>query len=310
MSKANETQADLPQAVARRFEALWQLLDPAASGDQSELRRTMLDQVRNALDRVSGRMDADGEMAEFVANTFARESIISQNAMSEVLLVRHRDLGTLHALKQPRASHANDPIATAMIMREARLMLSLNHPCIVRAETVLRLPGGRPALLMKQCGPSLATEVSDGSLTPDDIVNILICLFRALSYLHQLGLVHGDVSPANMLRGEDGEAHWKLGDFGLCRPISTSLADWDIAFAATIEFASPEAIAGKRADATSDLYSVGRLLAFMLDNCPDCTGRLRQQLSEFASHLTQPDPDKRPQNAEECLSHIANLQSA
>ncbi|MDO1583097.1 serine/threonine-protein kinase [Rhizobium oryzicola] len=307
MSEANETHTDRQRELALRFAALWQLLDPATDGGQAELRRTMLDQVRNALDRASGQIDNSAPVSKFIANTFACESVLAQSELSEVLLLRHRDLGTRHALKQLRRDRANDPVATAMLLHEARTLLSLNHPCIVRGHTLLRLPDGRPALLMEYCGPSVAARMAEAPLLAEDIVKILSCVLQGLSYLHQKGLAHGDISPANILKGEDGASPWKLADFCLCRLRGHALTDYDLRFAATMDFAAPELVEVQAADARSDLYSTGHVLSYLLSSCGDNLGLLKEPLLKLADTLTQPNPDLRPQSAEECLTILANL---
>ena len=115
---------------------------------------------------------------------------------------------------------------------------------------------------------------------------ILIQIANALDYIHHQGLVHRDVTPANIMVLNDGSV--KLMDFGVVK-----LPGMDITIAGevigTAAYISPEQIKGEQVDARADLYSLGTALYLMLtDRRPFTARTLTGYLNR---HLNQkPDP--------------------
>ena len=110
--------------------------------------------------------------------------------------------------------------------------------------------------------------------TDDERIRLIAQLLRALSYIHQRGVIHRDIKPSNVLV-VNGEL--KLLDFGI------SVDKFEKAeFAGTAEYMAPELLRGGQPSVSSDLYAVGLLLHHMLTgNLPSNTpsmGRVLQSL--------------------------------
>jgi len=266
--------------VAERFAALWQALDED---------ETLIDSVRAALDRRQSRLAP----ATFVANTFLVEASVYQGSRTEILRLRHRDLGLSYALKTVLSDSA---VHADMLRSEAQKHLPLQHQSILRAHTLLRLPDGRPGLLLDWMDGGTLSQRLNGPLSTADTETIAKSLFAGLAAIHAAGLVHADLTPANLL-------------FASADPASLCIADFEIALAgepaATIraqsQFAAPETCAGARPDSRSDLYACGCILAALLSRNENAA----PWLSNLARRLTEPDPDQRPQSAAAVLAYLA-----
>jgi hypothetical protein len=89
--------------------------------------------------------------------------------------------------------------------RVARLA-TVEHPGVARVGPVVPMPDGRAiALVEAVAGVDLAALTSArGQLTGPEVAGVLTAVAGALDRLHSAGVVHGDVSPANLVRGERG----------------------------------------------------------------------------------------------------------
>ncbi|WP_037674638.1 serine/threonine-protein kinase [Streptomyces griseus] len=110
-------------------------------------------------------------------------------------------------------------------------------------------------------GPSLAGAVADGGALPEHTVRVLGAgLAEALTAVHDLGLVHRDVKPSNVLLTVDGPL---LIDFGIARATdgTASLTSTGVSIGSP-GYMSPEQILGKGATGAADVFSLGAVLAY------------------------------------------------
>lgn len=288
---ADEADADFDE-VARNFATLWRALTVGEHGPHApERRHFLIDQVRDALDRAEDRLDGDGK--SIIANTFALETRIHEGAVIDIYRARHRDLGSLHAIKMLHPRHSGDPILHKLLMREAGIGLSIRHPNVVTMLTALRLPDGRPALVFEWLERNLADLATDIPLSGSDLAKIITATLSGLEAIHAAGFVHGDLSPANLLYDDEDFSQLKIADFGVAIETGHRHRELDIASAGRPQFAPPEQLAGEALDARSDLYAAGRILSALLSRSVENTDRLET----FAAELTQDEPGKRPENA-------------
>ncbi|MET9776821.1 serine/threonine-protein kinase [Streptomyces sp. NPDC006367] len=120
-------------------------------------------------------------------------------------------------------------------------------------------------------GPSLSAAVADGGPLPAHSVRALGAgLGEALAAVHELGLVHRDVKPSNVLLTLDGPL---LIDFGIARATegTASLTSTGVSIGSP-GYMSPEQILGKGVTGAADVFSLGAVLAFAATGAPPFPG--------------------------------------
>ncbi|MFF4565995.1 serine/threonine-protein kinase [Streptomyces sp. NPDC001435] len=120
-------------------------------------------------------------------------------------------------------------------------------------------------------GPSLAAAVTDGGPLPAHSVRVLGAgLAEALAAVHELGLVHRDVKPSNVLLTLEGPL---LIDFGIARATdgTASLTSSGVSIGSP-GYMSPEQILGKGVTGAADVFSLGAVLAYAATGEPPFPG--------------------------------------
>jgi serine/threonine protein kinase len=145
-------------------------------------------------------------------------------------------------------------------------------------------------------GGSLADRIARGPLSAGEVIRIGLEIIEPLAYTHELGIVHRDIKPGNILFNAEG--HAILADFGIAsrldgqevRPdedliaITTSLS----VPAGTIEYASPEQLQGFPSGPEADLWSLGVTLWHMVTgHSPFRTGNVFQTMFAIVSGGTE-----------------------
>ena len=163
------------------------------------------------------------------------------------------------------AAHEAAAEGLAALAREVALLRRIDHPHIVRLLRVVGVGGGGLAAVLEYApGGSLADLVAArGRLEPAEVTTLLIPLGRALAHLHERGLVHGDLSPGNVLFAADGRP--LLADLGVARVLGLrSGGEWG-----TPGFADP---AHPGPDPAGDVRALGALGWFALTGSPPAPG--------------------------------------
>ncbi|MBP0578246.1 protein kinase [Labrys sp. LIt4] len=290
------------EAVATRFAALWQALSRSGAGPRPPAEiRLLADRVRDALDRRIDRLDAADP--GFIANSFAQEARAHEGALTEIHRLRHRDLGTLHALKTLRPDQADNVVARDLLLREAGFGARLRHRHVAAATAALRLADGRPALLMDWLPFSLSERMQKAPSCYDEILATAAALLSGLEAVHEAGLVHADLAPDNLLYDGEDLATLRIADFGIALEAGQRHGDVDLAKAGREGFSAPEQQAGEPLDGRADLYACGRILSMLLEGAAVPTDA-RDFLQEFSARLVHPDPDGRPASASIALAML------
>lgn len=144
-------------------------------------------------------------------------------------------------------------------------------PRLPRVEATCELPDCVAVVLDYIPGLTLEQAVAErGRLQQNEAVSLAQQICEAVQELHRLGILHRDLTPANIIVADDG-AH--IIDLGIARPLTdTANRNRDTTALGTYGFASPEQYGFAPTDVRSDIYSLGRILGFMLTGVyPDDT---------------------------------------
>lgn len=204
------------------------------------------------------------EPGTVLGSRYRLEAIIGRGGTSSVY--RARDLrpervwdttSDLVAVKLLRGRPCTEALAPARLEREFHTMRGLSHPGIARVSE-LGCDGDIWFMSMELiAGQTLKQWMSTGGPRPQALQIIDACC-ETLEYAHAMGVVHGDLKPTNVLVREDGSI--KLIDFGSSSiPDDRTDAGLVPAVAATPLYASPQILAGHRAEQLDDVFSLACL---------------------------------------------------
>jgi hypothetical protein len=210
------------------------------------------------------------------------QALLGFGATGEVWRARELATGETVALK--RLKDDADPAAVEALRREASLLRGLDTPYVVRLRAVVGSGADAVLVLDHAEGGSLATVLARrGSLEPGEVVTIGGPLAQALAAAHARGLVHGDVTPSNVLFTADGMP--LLSDLGLARVAGERLASVD----GTAEYLDPAVVTGGEPDAAADVWALAAVCHHMLAGAPPHEGAdATQALSAAASGSRAP----------------------
>ncbi|MGN6635783.1 MAG: serine/threonine-protein kinase [Oryzihumus sp.] len=226
------------------------------------------------------------------------ESVIGRGGMATVYRAEDTRLGRKVALKLLSTALAANEQFRQRFIRESRLAASLDHPNIVPIYEAGDADGVLFIAMRYVVGSDLKDLLArDGALDPERAVRLFTQIGDALDAAHELGLVHRDVKPGNILithTHEHGDhvtaEHVYLTDFGLTKR-SSSLSGGLTGtghFLGTVDYVAPEQIQGKPVGPAADMYALGCLLYECL------TGRVPFRRDDDAAvlwaHLIEPPP--------------------
>ncbi len=144
------------------------------------------------------------------------ESTLGFGGMGTVYLARQLSLDRPVALKVMSRRYSGDPIFAARFTREAFAAARMNHPNVVQIFDIGEAEGQRYFSMEYVPGRSLADHVKfDGKLDPETAVGYVLQAARGLKHAHDLGLIHRDVKPDNLLLNDQGVV--KVADMGLVK---------------------------------------------------------------------------------------------
>ncbi len=219
---------------------------------------------------------------------------IGRGGMGSVYLAEDRHLGRRVALKVIAPEFAGQEGFRRRFEAEARGAAAIQHPNVVPVLSA-GVDGGHLYMAMQYIeGENLdqALRVA-GPLLVEEAGRIVSSVAAGLDAAHAAGLVHRDVTPANiLLKGELGREGVFLTDFGLVRGVEgteTRLTNTG-QLIANLDYASPEQVRTGWIDARTDIYSLGCVLYRMLSGSRPFPGTDTQKMWKIVNDPVPPLP--------------------
>jgi serine/threonine-protein kinase len=201
---------------------------------------------------------------------YALEEELGRGAMGTVY--RAATDGGVVALKVLRPELAENETFRRRFEREGRIAASLRHPHIVEVVDAGETDGLPYLASRLVVGRTLAQRIDESGPLPDaELVRVLSEVATALDVLHERGLVHRDVKPANVMLDDDG--HAALADFGLARGAADTVLTIPGRVSGTVDYLAPEVIRGGDATPASDVYALGCVAYECTTGAPPFAGR-------------------------------------
>ncbi|WAC93563.1 serine/threonine-protein kinase [Mycobacterium sp. Aquia_213] len=212
--------------------------------------------------------------------------LLGRGGMGEVWRAYDPEMNRVVALKVLVPSFANDQAFQERFRREARSAARLDEPHVVPIYDFGEVDGRLYVTMRLIRGRDLRDLLNDGPLPPARAVGIIEQIASALHAAHEIGLVHRDVKPSNILVAEDDFAY--LIDFGIARAAGESSMTVTGATMGTAAYMSPERLNAGHADARADIYALACVLHEALTGQRPYPGESLEQ--QLVGHLTSPPP--------------------
>ena len=216
--------------------------------------------------------------------------MLGEGGMGAVYRATQLSLNRIVALKVLATELSDDETFRERFRREGLLQAAIDHPHIVTVYEAGETDQGLFLAMRLVRGPTLKDEILSNRLKPERTIHILLAVAEALDAAHEVGLIHRDVKPQNILVGARDHAY--LADFGLTKVPDESVALTGTGqFVGTIDYISPEQVRGEGADHRSDVYALaGVLYECLTGNVP--FARPSEAAVLFA-HMSDPPPSLR-----------------
>jgi serine/threonine protein kinase len=256
-----------------------------------------------------------GEGAEaLIASRYRPVARIGDGGMAQVYRAHDELLGRDVALKVFR----RDLTSAEDLHRqqtEVRILARLSHPSLVTLFDCVPGADGHGVLVLEFVdGTDVRHRIEQGPLPPAAVAAIGADIARALTYIHAQGVVHRDVSPANILlpTAQSSGVAAKLTDLGIARLVDDGKVTATGSVMGTASYMSPEQAQGVPLTPASDVYSLGLVLlecltgrrefpgtavesaAARLARDPEIPAALPAGWGQLLRAMTQRDPARRP----------------
>ncbi|MGB3443547.1 MAG: serine/threonine-protein kinase [Actinophytocola sp.] len=217
------------------------------------------------------------------------DGVLGKGGMSVMYRATDIRLGRKVALKVIAEHLTEDPEFRERFVDEARNTSAIDHANVVPLYDFGEVDGLLYIAMRLVDGADLATLIKDGPLKPERALALLSQVAEALDNLHERGLVHLDVKPANVLvtSRESAAEHIYVADFGLTRRGATGHRTRGGDFLGSPTYAAPEHLRGEPVDARTDAYSLACVLFACLSGRPPFQGAVPEVIQ---GHLNREPP--------------------
>jgi serine/threonine-protein kinase len=257
----------------------------------------------------------DPLLGRTIAHRYRLISQLGSGRFASVYLARHVLIERLSAIKIVHAELAGDPVARDRFVREARAVNRINHPSIVEINDYGEADGFVYLVMEYVPGEPLTQSLLRGPLGWRRAANIGLQIASALGRAHEMGVIHRDLRPANILvvQRRDGDERIKLTDFGGAKIPEASADAGGALHLGVPGYSAPEYRFSGHESARTDLFSLGVVLYEAtagvlpygddprLDSLPpgplgDLVDDVPPYFEDVVATLTAVNPDDRPRD--------------
>ena len=240
-----------------------------------------------------------GKWKRFTIGKYKVLERIGAGGMGQVFLCEHKLMRRRVAVKVLPTVKAEDPASRDRFYREARAVAAVDHPNLVRAYDIDQDENLHFLVMEYVDGTNLHDLVKKfGSLNTPRACHYIYGAAVGLQHAHEMGLVHRDIKPGNILVDRSGVV--KILDMGLARffhdedDVLTKKYNEDVL--GTADYLSPEqAVDSHSVDIRADIYSLGATFYFLLaGNQPFPEGTVAQKLIWHQHRGPRPIQQLRP----------------
>ncbi len=194
--------------------------------------------------------------------------------------------------------------------RERQILATLNHPNIARLYDGGEMPDGAPYMIMEYVdGEPLLSWTARTGASLAQRLDLFATLCHAVQFAHQNLIIHRDLTPSNVLVNRDG--HVKLIDFGISKspdaaapdPVTGRVDPRDV-MSYTPGYAAPERASSGAANTLSDIFSLGKLLADLVQ-----PAERTPELSAIIASASASDPALRYATVDALADDLANYRA-
>ncbi|MGC2059604.1 MAG: protein kinase, partial [Candidatus Sulfotelmatobacter sp.] len=270
------------------------------------------------------------QIGEVLGGRYEILQLLGEGGMGAVYKAMDRELNRPVALKLIRPQLASNPSILARFKQELLLAHQVTHKNVIRIYDLGDADGVKFITMEFVEGEDLrALILQKRKFPPEEAVEIIQQVCRALEAAHGVGVIHRDMKPQNIMRDRSGRI--LVMDFGLARTVQGDGMTQTGALVGTMEYMSPEQALAKELDQRSDLFSVGLILYELLTGqtpfraesavaslikrnqeraipVSDHDGTIPRALSNIVSKCLERDPSLRYQTATEFLRDLDTWQ--
>jgi serine/threonine protein kinase, bacterial len=213
--------------------------------------------------------------------------LLGRGGMGEVWRAHDTHTDRIVAIKRLPAHYSDNAEFQRRFRREAHAAARLNTPQVVPIHNYGEIDGRLYVDMRLIEGRDLQTVLAEGPLDPARAVRIIEQVAKALHAAHEVGLLHRDVKPSNILLDRDDFAY--LMDFGIARAADEMRLTKAGNTIGTFQHIAPEWLGtGAEEHARADIYSLACVLYECLTGHPPFAGDTMAGL--IAAHLSTPPP--------------------
>ncbi len=211
------------------------------------------------------------ESQRLLAGRYRLGAVIGRGGMGAVWRAHdellHRDVAVKEIVWPAHLDAEEREIARRRAVREAQLAARVHHPNVVGVYDIVE-EDDRPSIVMELVPfRSLRDAVAEeGPMTPAQAARVGLSVLAALRAVHEAGVVHRDVKPANILLSPEGRV--VLTDFGIAKAADSPALTVSGVLLGSPSYLAPERARGGRAGAAADMWALGASLYAAVEGRP------------------------------------------